>query len=71
MSFFLPAPLTMVVFSFSITTFLARPSIADVDVFELDAEVLGDELAAGEDGDVLEHGLAAIAEAGRLHGCDF
>ena len=26
------------------------------------------ELAAGEDGDILEHGLAAIAEAGRLDG---
>ncbi len=30
MSFFLPAPSTIVVFSFSITTFLARPSIATV-----------------------------------------
>ena len=36
-------------------------------VLELDAEVFGDDLAAGEDGDVLEHGLAAIAEARRLH----
>src|SRR5262249_16322275 len=32
---------------------------------ELDAEVLRDQLAAGEDGDVLEHGLATVAEAGR------
>ena len=30
-----------------------------------------DELAAGEDGDVFQHRLAAIAEAGRLHGGDF
>ena len=30
MSFFLPAPSMIVVFSFSITTFLARPSIASV-----------------------------------------
>jgi hypothetical protein len=30
MSFFLPAPSTMVVFSFSMMTFLARPSIAVV-----------------------------------------
>ena len=37
------------------------------DVLELDAEVFRDHLAAGEDGDVLEHGLAAIAEARRLH----
>ena len=37
------------------------------DVLELDAEILADHLAAGEDGDVLEHRLAAIAEARRLH----
>ena len=37
------------------------------DVLELDAEVLGDDLAAGEDRDVLEHRLAAITEARRLH----
>ena len=40
------------------------------DVLELGAQVLGDELAAGEDGDVLQHGLAAVAEAGRLDGRD-
>ena len=34
---------------------------------ELDPELLGDELAASEDRDVLEHRLAAIAEARRLH----
>ena len=32
-------------------------------VLELDAEVFGDRLAAGQDGDVLQHRLAAIAEA--------
>src|SRR4249919_831702 len=37
------------------------------DVLELDAEVFTDRLAAGENGDVLQHGLAAIAEARRLH----
>ena len=31
-------------------------------------EVFGDRLAAGQGRDVLEHRLAAIAEAGRLHG---
>ena len=36
------------------------------DVLELDAEILGDHLAAGQHGDVLQHGLAAIAEARRL-----
>src|SRR6185437_4777111 len=34
---------------------------------ELDAELLADQLALGEDRDVLEHRLAAIAEAGSLH----
>src|SRR2546421_8437226 len=42
----------------------------EVDVLELDAEVFRDRLAAGQDRDVLQHGLAAIAEAGRLDGCD-
>src|SRR5208283_2842860 len=36
------------------------------DVLELDAEILADHLAAGQDRDVLEHRLAAIAEARRL-----
>src|SRR5579862_8615335 len=40
------------------------------DVLELDAEILADRLATGQDGDVLQHGLAAIAEARRLHGRD-
>src|SRR5208282_6929434 len=33
-------------------------------------EVFGDGLAAGEDGDVLQHGLAAVSEAGSLDGSD-
>ena len=40
------------------------------DVLELDAEVFADQLAAGQDGDVFQHGLAAIAEARRLDGRD-
>src|SRR5690606_33077281 len=40
------------------------------DIFELDAQVLGHDIAAGEDGDVFQHGLAAIAEARRLDGRD-
>src|SRR5439155_6203942 len=35
-------------------------------VLELEADLLGDDLATGEDGDVVEHGLAAVAEAGGL-----
>ena len=37
-------------------------------VLELEADLFGDDLAAGEDGDVLQHGLAAVAEAGGLDG---
>jgi hypothetical protein len=39
-------------------------------VLELDAEVFGDRLTGGQRRDVLEHGLAAIAEARRLDGRD-
>ena len=42
----------------------------EADVLELHAEFLGDDLAAGQDRDVLQHRLAAIAEARRLHGRD-
>ena len=72
MSAFLPAPLTIVVFSLSIITFLALPSaMSSVHFLELDAEIFRDRLTAGQDGDVLQHGLAAIAEARRFHGCNF
>ena len=40
------------------------------DVGKRDAELLHDGLAAGDDGDVLEHALAAITEAGSLDGDD-
>src|SRR4051794_38613654 len=40
------------------------------DVLELDAEIFRDRLAAGQDRDVLQHGLAAIAEARSLDGRD-
>jgi hypothetical protein len=49
---------------------LGAPEVADGDVLELDAEVLGEAFAAREDRDVLEHGLAAVAEAGGLDGHD-
>src|SRR5262249_18976315 len=42
----------------------------DGDVLELDAEVFTDRLPTRQDGDVLQHGLAAIAEAWRLDCCD-
>ena len=50
--------------------FLAWPRSADLNVLELDAEIFGDGLAAGEDGDVLQHGFAAVAEARSLDGRD-
>src|SRR5689334_24759004 len=40
------------------------------DVFELDAEIFRDRLATGQDRDVLQHSLAAIAEARSLNGRD-
>ena len=39
-------------------------------LLERQADFLGDHLAAGQDRDVLQHGLAAITEARRLHGRD-
>ncbi|CAB4851337.1 unannotated protein [freshwater metagenome] len=35
---------------------------------ELEADLFGDDLATGEDGDVLEHRLATVSEAGSLDG---
>src|SRR5215470_2492026 len=45
---------------------LGLSEILQREVLELDAEIFADDLSAGEDRDVLEHGLAAIAEARRL-----
>src|SRR5579872_135496 len=42
----------------------------DRHAFELHAEFVGNQLAAGEDRDVFQHRLAAIAEARRLDGGD-
>ena len=64
----MPAPSTIVVLSLSTVIFLARPRCSSVEVLELDAEVFADQRAAGQHGDVAQHGLAAIAEAGGLHG---
>src|SRR5690606_14972723 len=45
---------------------LRGAEIADLQAFELDAEILEDRPAAGEHGDVFEHRLAAIAVTGSL-----
>src|SRR5260370_39581422 len=42
------------------------PQVVQGDVLHLDAEVLADELAARQDGDVAQDGLAAVATAARL-----
>ena len=63
-----PAPSTMVVSSLVTTTLRAWPSRSRVTFVELEADLLGDDLAAGEDGHVGQHRLAALAEAGGLDG---
>src|SRR5207253_11514270 len=45
---------------------LGLAEIAHLDVLQLDAEVFSNSLAAGEGSNVLQHGLATIAEARRL-----
>src|SRR5262249_5811831 len=47
---------------------LGSSEVLDLDVFELDPEVLGDRPPIGEDGDILQHGFAPVAEAGRFDG---
>src|SRR6266852_2225649 len=47
---------------------LGAAEVLKLDVLELDAQVFGDGLAAGEGGDVFEHGLAAVAKAWGLDG---
>ena len=49
---------------------LGGAELIQADVLQLEAQILADELPAGQDGDVAEHGLAAIAEAGSLDGTD-
>ena len=70
MSACLPAPSTIVRVVLVDRDLLGAAEVRQLDAFELDAEVFADERAAGEDGDVAEHRLAAIAEARGLHGTD-
>ena len=46
---------------------LGAPEILNLHVLQLDAEVFGDGLAAGQGRDIFEHRLATIAEAGSLN----
>ena len=66
MASFLPAPSMIVVLSLSILTFLARPRSVSLTFSSWMPRSSKIGLAAGQDGDVLEHGLAAIAVAGGL-----
>ena len=58
----------MVVLSLSIGDALGAAQIFQLHAFQLDAGFFEDRLAAGQDGDVFQHGFAAIAEARSLHG---
>src|SRR5688500_2688408 len=49
---------------------LGAAEIVERRVLELEPDFLRDDLAAGEDGDVAEHFLPAVAEARGLDGCD-
>src|SRR6185437_3453412 len=46
---------------------LRRAQVLDLHALELDAEILSDGFTASQNSDVLEHGLAAVAEARSLH----
>ena len=46
--------------------FRGAAEVGEVGVFQFDAEVVADEFAVGEDGNIFQHGLAAVAEAGGL-----
>ena len=60
----------MVVLSLSMVMRLACAEHIDGGLLEFEADLFGDHLAAGQDGDVFQHGLAAVAEAGSLDGAD-
>ena len=47
---------------------LGAAEVGDGEALELEAEIVGDALATGEDSDVFEHSLAAITEARSLDG---
>src|SRR5581483_3710545 len=50
---------------------LRPPEHRGLRLLEGQARFLGDDLAAGQHRQVLEHGLAPVAEAGRLHRAGF
>ena len=58
----------MVVFFLADFDALGLAQVLQRGVLERQADFFGDHRAAGQDGDVFEHGLAAVAEARRLDG---
>ena len=70
MSFFVPAPSMMVVFSLVIDNLLGGAQVVQRRLLQGQADLLGDHGRAGQDGHVLQHRLAAVAEARRLDGRD-
>ena len=58
----------MVVSSFVTMTLCAEPSSSSVAVVELEADLFRDDGRAGQDRDVLEHGLATLTKSRRLDG---
>ena len=65
-----PWPSTIVVSSLVADDAAGAAEVLERDAVELAADLLGDDLATGEDGDVAQHFLAAIAEARGLDGED-
>jgi hypothetical protein len=69
-SAFLPAPSTIVVFSFVDHDLLGFAEHVEVTFSSLMPRSSEITCAAGQDRDVFQHGLAAVAEARGLHGSD-
>jgi hypothetical protein len=61
----------MEVLSLSISIFFAATKVIGGHIFQFDAHVFGNHLSAGQQGDVTQHGLAPVTEAGCFHSCDF
>ena len=58
----------MMVFSLVNLDLTGTAQLVNGGILQLQTQLLGDDLAAGQDGDILQHLLAAVAEAGGLDG---
>ncbi len=50
---------------------LGRTQVLQRRALEIQAHFLGDHRAAGQDRNILQHGLTTVTETGRLTGCNF